>query len=224
MKCPRIAWDAGLKQTTVRRLATLLLLSCCSMVSAGRKQEPTEAEMRATKIGVTGMQASIAATFWVNASCDCRLIGLDDKQACADNKGSLPDEQTAAMTAGLAVKGRRDYFNDCYPPSSRHLGSHSLIALGWRGNDAPNPHSGRGPKNHRRQCGRQNQGSSRCARSGLIRSADPRQRPCGRFHQVGRDLSGSFTRSRGSFHRPSARLVSRTPAPPSAPIPSAARP
>lgn len=59
------------------------------------------------------LDAGFAASQYVSAQKDCKIIGYTDLGLCAKNKGQLIDETMAVTTAEFALRDIRDYQKDC---------------------------------------------------------------------------------------------------------------
>lgn len=59
------------------------------------------------------LDASFAATEYVAAQKDCKIIGYIDLGLCSKNKGKLIDETLAVTTAEFALESIRNYQKDC---------------------------------------------------------------------------------------------------------------
>jgi hypothetical protein len=88
-------------------------LIATAMVVVGCGKEPTQVEQQGRSEAAIGRLASNTASFLVEATKDCRIIGVDGLNACAKQNGTLVDEKFAKVEANSAIKKEGLYWERC---------------------------------------------------------------------------------------------------------------
>jgi hypothetical protein len=73
----------------------------------------TPAEKTQTAEMQVGMSVLVAASFYVDAMRQCRIVGIGNLHSFANNKGALLQEISAHALAGLAEQQVSRYFAEC---------------------------------------------------------------------------------------------------------------
>lgn len=93
-----------------RRSVSSLVIAL-ALVGCEKDLTPEQRQQRAAD--AVGLDASIAATFFVSAVRACQVVGLSRVDQCAQLKGSLVAEQSAQMTAKLSVEQTAKFWKSC---------------------------------------------------------------------------------------------------------------
>lgn len=100
--------------TSVRHVQLCIFVVVAGVLTSGcsDRSEPTSQD-KAMSRDTVGMAASIAASFEVDATRACKIAGVDDIAACAQQSGALLPEKEAKAVAKVALAQHKSYSERC---------------------------------------------------------------------------------------------------------------